>query len=281
MSDRGRRPDGRRAAFFVSLRGYERSWLRGDLIAGVTVWAILVPQALAYASIAQVSPVVGLYAAPGALLLYAALGSSRVLVVGPDGGERGAVGGHGRGPRSGGRGPVRRAHRRAGSDRRPRRPDRRPAAPRLSRRLHQPAGAQGADHRPRADDHHRPAAEAVRDRCKPRRLLRAGLASRQPCGRCEGAAAARRNGLAGPDHRAAASGSGRPRSARGGRGRHCRGQGVRHRCADRRVDRERPAGPRRPRHGARRRRPAGRRRDRRDADRLHRRPGGGEDLRGA
>ena len=83
MSDRGRRPDGRRPAFFVSLRGYERSWLRGDLIAGVTVWAILVPQALAYASIAQVSPVVGLYAAPGALVLYAALGSSRVLVVGP------------------------------------------------------------------------------------------------------------------------------------------------------------------------------------------------------
>ena len=83
MSDRGRRPDARRAAYFVSLRGYERSWLRGDLIAGVTVWAILVPQALAYASIAQVSPVVGLYAAPGALVLYAALGSSRVLVVGP------------------------------------------------------------------------------------------------------------------------------------------------------------------------------------------------------
>ena len=67
----------------MSLRGYERSWLRGDLIAGLTVCAILVPQALAYASIARVSPVVGLYAAPGALLLYAALGSSRVLVVGP------------------------------------------------------------------------------------------------------------------------------------------------------------------------------------------------------
>jgi SulP family sulfate permease len=69
--------------FFPSLRGYERLWLRGDLIAGLTLWAILVPQALAYASIARVSPVVGLYAAPGALLLYAALGSSRVLVVGP------------------------------------------------------------------------------------------------------------------------------------------------------------------------------------------------------
>jgi SulP family sulfate permease len=68
---------------FPSLRGYQRSWLRGDLLAGLTVWAVLVPEALAYASIAGVSPVVGLYAAPGALILYAALGSSRQLVVGP------------------------------------------------------------------------------------------------------------------------------------------------------------------------------------------------------
>jgi high affinity sulfate transporter 1 len=72
-----------RLRFFSSLRGYEPRRLRGDLIAGLTLWAVLVPQALAYASIAEVSPVVGLYAAPGALLLYAALGSSRVLVMGP------------------------------------------------------------------------------------------------------------------------------------------------------------------------------------------------------
>ena len=68
---------------FRSLRGYRRSWLRGDVVAGLTVWAVLVPEALAYASIAGVSPVVGLYAAPGALLLYAAFGSSRHLVTGP------------------------------------------------------------------------------------------------------------------------------------------------------------------------------------------------------
>lgn len=68
---------------FPSLQGYRRGWLRGDVIAGLTVWAVLVPEALAYASIAGVSPVVGLYAAPGALLLYAALGSSRHLVTGP------------------------------------------------------------------------------------------------------------------------------------------------------------------------------------------------------
>jgi SulP family sulfate permease len=73
----------RRLPFFASLFPYRRSWLRGDLVAGLTVWAVLVPEALAYASIAGVSPVVGLYAAPGALILYAAFGSSRHLVVGP------------------------------------------------------------------------------------------------------------------------------------------------------------------------------------------------------
>jgi SulP family sulfate permease len=68
---------------FGSLRGYERRWLRGDAIAGLTVWAVLIPESLAYASIAGVSPVVGLYAAPAALIFYAAFGSSRHLVVGP------------------------------------------------------------------------------------------------------------------------------------------------------------------------------------------------------
>ena len=71
-------------ALFTSLtQGYKRRWLRGDLVAGLTVWAVLVPEALAYASIAGVSPVVGLYAAPGALIFYAAFGSSRQLVTGP------------------------------------------------------------------------------------------------------------------------------------------------------------------------------------------------------
>jgi sulfate permease, SulP family len=72
-----------RLPVFTSLRGYQASWLRGDVVAGLTVWAVLVPEALAYASIAGVSPVVGLYAAPGALILYAAFGSSKHLIVGP------------------------------------------------------------------------------------------------------------------------------------------------------------------------------------------------------
>jgi len=51
-------------SLFPSLRWYERGWLRGDVIAGLTVWAVLVPEALAYATIAGVSPVVGLTPPP-------------------------------------------------------------------------------------------------------------------------------------------------------------------------------------------------------------------------
>jgi sulfate permease, SulP family len=68
---------------FPSLHGYQSAWFPRDLVAGLTVWAVLVPEALAYASIAGVSPEIGLYAAPSALLFYAAFGSSRHLVVGP------------------------------------------------------------------------------------------------------------------------------------------------------------------------------------------------------
>ncbi|MFC4605991.1 SulP family inorganic anion transporter [Rhodococcus kronopolitis] len=68
---------------FGSLQGYQTKWIRPDIIAGLTVWAVLVPEALAYATIAGVPPVVGLYAAIPSLILYAAVGSSRHLVVGP------------------------------------------------------------------------------------------------------------------------------------------------------------------------------------------------------
>ncbi|UNM97989.1 SulP family inorganic anion transporter [Rhodococcus opacus] len=68
---------------FGSLQEYRKGWVRPDVIAGLTVWAVLVPEALAYATIAGVPPVVGLYAAIPALILYAAAGSSRHLVVGP------------------------------------------------------------------------------------------------------------------------------------------------------------------------------------------------------
>ncbi len=66
------------------LPGYQRSWLRGDLLAGVTVAAYAIPQVMAYAEVAGLSPVSGLWALAGALLAYALIGSSRVLSVGPE-----------------------------------------------------------------------------------------------------------------------------------------------------------------------------------------------------
>jgi len=66
------------------LRHYERSWLRVDLVGGVTVTAYLVPQVMAYAAIAGLPPVTGLWASVGALGVYALLGSSLRLSVGPE-----------------------------------------------------------------------------------------------------------------------------------------------------------------------------------------------------
>lgn len=63
---------------------YERSWLRADLMAGVAVWAMTVPQALAYAGIAGVPPIYGLYTAPLAMLAYVVFGTSRTMCVGPE-----------------------------------------------------------------------------------------------------------------------------------------------------------------------------------------------------
>lgn len=63
------------------LSHYERASWRFDLIAGLTVTAILIPEGMAYAQLAGVDPQAAFYAAPAALLLYALLGSSRQLVV--------------------------------------------------------------------------------------------------------------------------------------------------------------------------------------------------------
>lgn len=64
-------------------RTYDRSDLRGDLIAGLTVSALLVPQGLAYALLAGLPPQVGLYASIVPVLVYAAFGTSRQLALGP------------------------------------------------------------------------------------------------------------------------------------------------------------------------------------------------------
>ena len=65
-------------------RTYERRWLRPDLIAGVVLAAILVPQGMAYAELAGLPPVTGLYTTIACLVAYAVFGPSRILVLGPD-----------------------------------------------------------------------------------------------------------------------------------------------------------------------------------------------------
>ena len=60
---------------------YDRTWLRPDIIAGLTLWGLVVPEAMAYAGIAGLPPQAGLYTLLASLLVYALLGTSRHLVV--------------------------------------------------------------------------------------------------------------------------------------------------------------------------------------------------------
>ena len=66
------------------LRTYRPSWLRSDLMAGIVLAAILVPQGMAYAELAGLPAVTGLYTTIACLVGYALMGPSRILVLGPD-----------------------------------------------------------------------------------------------------------------------------------------------------------------------------------------------------
>jgi sulfate permease, SulP family len=66
------------------IRGYNRGWLKTDATAAITVFAILVPSALAYGELAGFEPVVGLYAAMAAMAAYAFFGSSKQVIIGPE-----------------------------------------------------------------------------------------------------------------------------------------------------------------------------------------------------
>lgn len=68
----------------VHLVGYRRAWLSGDLLAGITVAAYLIPQVMAYATVAGLPPVAGLWASLAPMAVYALLGSSRQLSIGPE-----------------------------------------------------------------------------------------------------------------------------------------------------------------------------------------------------
>lgn len=74
-------PVGRLVPWWV--RHYERTWLGSDVSAGLTLAVMLVPQAMAYASLAGMPPITGLYASAVALLVYAWLGTSSHLSFGP------------------------------------------------------------------------------------------------------------------------------------------------------------------------------------------------------
>jgi len=68
------------------VRSYDRAWLRGDLVAGVAVAALIIPKNLGYAGIAGIPLQNGLYAAAAATILYAVLGTSRQISMGPSSG---------------------------------------------------------------------------------------------------------------------------------------------------------------------------------------------------
>ena len=68
----------------LALSGYRPSWLANDLAAGLSVAAIALPVGIAYADLAGVSPVIGMYSAIFPLFAYALFGSSRQLMTGPD-----------------------------------------------------------------------------------------------------------------------------------------------------------------------------------------------------
>src|SRR3954462_14297353 len=63
---------------------YQRGWLSRDIIAGLVLSALLVPQGMAYAQLAGLPAVTGLYTSILCLVAYAVFGPSRILVLGPD-----------------------------------------------------------------------------------------------------------------------------------------------------------------------------------------------------
>src|SRR3954451_1215649 len=67
-----------------ALRGYRRTWLPKDLVAGAVLTALLFPQGMAYAQLAGLPSITGLYTSIACLLAYAVFGPSRILVLGPD-----------------------------------------------------------------------------------------------------------------------------------------------------------------------------------------------------
>jgi SulP family sulfate permease len=151
------------------LPAYRREWLLPDFLAGLAVWAVMVPEGMAYSGIVGVPPITGLYTIVPPLIACALLGTSRLLVVGPDTATGlisaltvGAI-------------ATQYAYLH------PRDPDRRllpafrRAAHGLGGRLHPHAGDAGIHRGPGLRHHHRPGAASAGDPRYVRQLLRQAL----------------------------------------------------------------------------------------------------------
>ena len=82
-----KRTQARKLSDYIPIVGwlphYKPAWLAADLVAGLSVWALLVPQGIAYSSVVGVPAQYGLYTALGALIGYALFGTSKQLITGP------------------------------------------------------------------------------------------------------------------------------------------------------------------------------------------------------
>src|SRR2546430_4242462 len=76
--------DARSVPLFAGIRPYERSWLSRDVVAGVTLAALAIPEVMGYTKIAGTPVITGLYTILLPAIAFAVLGSSRHLVVGGD-----------------------------------------------------------------------------------------------------------------------------------------------------------------------------------------------------
>src|SRR4029450_661896 len=78
------REAGRWVPGLQALRAYQRSWLPRDVVAGIVLTALLVPAGMGYAEASGLPPIHGLYATIIPLVMYAVVGPSPILVLGPD-----------------------------------------------------------------------------------------------------------------------------------------------------------------------------------------------------
>ena len=143
---------------------YDRSWLGKDVVAGLVLSALLVPQGMAYAELAGLPPVTGLYTSILCLLGYAVFGPSRILVLGPDSSLGPMIAATIAPLALAGGDPSRAVALRVGPRpaRRPRHDGRGPGPLRLRRRPALQAHPDRLHERARADHHRRPAAQALR-----------------------------------------------------------------------------------------------------------------------